>query len=156
MNYTAMTDLELLHYLDLYSDDPIVRRLVDLLTRTRGGIISDLESAGMDTQNWTFRYEDYKDMYPGEYIEQLRSDIRYHQEEADEWENKYQRMKEERNELKTRSIMDFIHEVQLEQAQSADLVREALKTVNAFKEENASLKEKIDMWGRLNQVKQGA
>lgn len=150
-----MTDLELLHYLDLYSEDPIVRRLVDLLTRTRGGIISDLENAGMDTNTWTFRYEDYRDMYPGDYINQLREDIQYHQTEADEWESKYRRMKEERDELKTRSIMDFVREVQLEQAQSADLVREAMKTVNAFKEENATLKEKLSMWGQLNHVNQG-
>lgn len=39
MNYNSMTDTELLHYLDFYSEDPLIRRLVDVLTRTRGALI---------------------------------------------------------------------------------------------------------------------
>lgn len=54
MNYDSMADHELLHYLDLYSDDPLIRRLINVLARTRGALIDDLEDAGMDLQSWTF------------------------------------------------------------------------------------------------------
>ena len=50
MNYNAMTDRELLHYLDLYSEDPVMRRLMHLLGNTRGSIVEELEEAGMDPQ----------------------------------------------------------------------------------------------------------
>ncbi len=153
MNYSIMTDLELLHYLDLYSNDPIVRRLVDLLGNTRGGIISDLEAAGMDPRTWTFG-SDWESMYPGEYIESLRTDVRNAEEELSGLRYKYNDLEEECERLQTRTVMDFIKEVKQEQADNADLVREAMKTVKAFKDENERLKEQIDMWGRMNQVKQ--
>ncbi len=151
MNYSIMTDLELLHYLDLYSNDPIVRRLVDLLGNTRGGIISDLEAAGMDLRTWTFG-SDWESMYPGEYIESLRTDVRNAEEELSSLRYKYNDLEEECERLQTRTVMDFIKEVKQEQADNADLVREAMKTVKAFKDENERLKEQIDMWGRLNKV----
>ena len=151
MNYSIMTDLELLHYLDLYSNDPIVRRLVDLLGNTRGGIISDLEAAGMDPRTWTFG-SDWESMYPGEYIESLRTDVKNAEEELSSLRYKYNDLEEECERLQTRTVMDFIKEVKQEQADNADLVREAMKTVKAFKDENAQLKEQIDMWGRMNRV----
>ena len=151
MNYSIMTDLELLHYLDLYSNDPIVRRLVDLLGNTRGGIISDLEAAGMDSKTWTFG-SDWESMYPGEYIESLRTDVRNAEEELSGLRYKYNDLEEECERLQTRTVMDFIKEVKQEQADNADLVREAMKTVKAFKDENERLKKQIDMWGRMNQV----
>ena len=45
MNYNSMTDTELLHYLDLYSDDPLIQRLIGVLPRTQGALIEDLEDA---------------------------------------------------------------------------------------------------------------
>lgn len=155
MNYNVMTDLELLHYLDIYSDDPLIRRLVDVLTRTRGAIISDLENAGMDPQSWTFETE-WQRMYPGDYIQQLRRDIEYAESELEDIRFKYEQAVEERNELKTRTIMEFIEEVRQEKRTADYTVAEARKETKRVAEENAKLKEQIDMWGRLNQVKQGA
>lgn len=151
MNYNAMTDLELLHYLDIYSDDPVIRRLIDVLTRTRGAIISDLEAAGMDPQTWTFE-ADYCKMYPGEYITDLRN--RNSELESDLEHTKYnlEEMTTERDELKTRSIMEFIDEVWQEKRTNAFKVSEALKETAQVKEQNAKLREQIDMWGKLNKV----
>lgn len=151
MNYNAMTDLELLHYLDIYSDDPLIRRLIDVLAKTRGAIISDLEDAGMDPQTWTFG-DGWNKMFPGQYITDLESQVRYAEEELEDYRYKYEQAVEERDELKTRSIMDFIQEVHQEKQTNAHLVKEAMSTVKAFKDENTKLKEQIDMWGRMNRV----
>lgn len=151
MNYNAMTDLELLHYLDLYSDDPLIRRLIDVLPRTRGEIISDLEEAGMDPQTWTFG-DGWNKMFPGQYITDLEKQVRYAEEELDDVRYKLEKAEEERDELKTRSIMDFVNEVWQEKRNNADLVKEAMGTVKAYKDENERLKEQINMWARMNTV----
>lgn len=140
-----MTDLELLHYLDVYSDDPLIRRLIDVLTRTRGEIISDLEEAGMDPQTWTFG-DGWNKMFPGQYITDLEKQLQYAEEELEH--AKYQRdeAEKERDELKTRSLMDFVQEVWQEKRTNEHLVKEAISTVNAYKKENEELKEKINVW----------
>jgi hypothetical protein len=151
MNYNSMTDLELLHYLDIYSDDPLIRRLVDVLGRTRGGLITDLENAGMNPDTWMFK-TDWQSMYPGDYIIHLETQLRHTEEELSGLQYKYDDLEEEYNRLKTRSIMDFVEEVKQEQQANQELVRESVATVQAFKKENERLKEQIDMWGRMNRV----
>jgi len=154
MNYATMTDMELIHYLDIYSDDPLLRRLATMLGNTRGGLMSDLEAAGMDPQTWQFQ-TDWQSMYPGDYIEHLRRDLeevetnlRWLQDDHHELEDKY-------NELKTRTIMDFVQEVWQEKKTATYKVQEAMKEVRQVHEQNVKLKEQIDMWGKLNQVNQG-
>ena len=146
-----MTDLELLHYLDIYSDDPLIRRIIGVISRTRGALLDDLEHAGMDPDTWTFR-TDWQSMYPGEYIESLRSEVKNTEEELSGLRYRYEDLEEERDRLKTRNIMDFIEEVKQEQRANQELVKEAMGTVHAFKKENERLKEQIDMWGRMNRV----
>lgn len=150
MNYNAMTDLELLHYLDLYSDDPLIRRLIDVLTRTRGEIISDLEEAGMDPQTWTFG-DGWNKMFPGQYITDLEKQLQYANDELEDYKYKYEQTVEERDELKTRSIMDFVNEVWQQKRDNEYVVKEAMGTVKAYRDENERLKEQIDMWARMNQ-----
>jgi len=150
MNYNAMTDRELLHYLDLYSEDPVVRRLMHLLGNTRSSLIAELEEAGMDPQTWTFQ-DDYDAMFPGEYIDHLRSQLQHAQDEADSLQWKLDGVIEERDQLKTRSVVDLIEEVWEEKRKNTDMVRDAMATIKAYKEENTRLKEQLDMWGRMNQ-----
>lgn len=145
MNYNSMTDLELLHYLDIYSDDPLIRRLIDVLTRTRGEIISDLEEAGMDPQTWTFG-DGWNKMFPGQYITDLKKQLEYTEEELEDLKYKLEQTREERDELKTRSLMDFVQEVWQEKRTNEHLVKEAISTVNAYKKENEELREKLGMW----------
>ncbi len=150
MNYNSMTDLELLHYLDIYSDDPLIRRLVDVLSKTRGALISDLENAGMDPDTWMFK-TDWQSMYPGDYIIHLETQLRHVEEELSGLQYKHDDLEEEYDRLKTRSIMDFVEEVKQEQRANQELVKEAMGTVQAFKKENERLKEQIDMWAKMNQ-----
>lgn len=155
MNYNSMSDTEILHYLDLYSDDPLIRRLINVLAKTRGALIDDLEHAGMDSQSWTFG-EGWGKFSPGQYIEELRNDVRRVEDELELAQEELEQMRDERDQLKTRNITQFIEEVKQEKKANQDLVKDAMATVQAYKKENERLKEQIDMWGRLNHVKQGA
>lgn len=145
MNYDAMTDFELLHYLDLYSDDPLVRRLVNFLSNTRGGLITDLEAAGMDPHTWQFETE-WQSMYPGDYIQQLRQDISDLEQDLSVTKSDLEDVTEERNRLETRSIMDLIAEVQKERIVNREERYRAEKHAIAVKEENDLLREQLGMW----------
>ena len=151
MNYNSMTDFELLHYLDLHSEDPVIRRLVDFLSNTRGGLITDLEAAGMDPHTWQFE-TNWQHMYPGDYIQKLRGDLAEVESTLSWLQDDHQELQDKYNELKTRSIMDFVQEVWQEKKTATFKVQEALKEAKAQKEENDRLREKIDMWGRMNRV----
>jgi hypothetical protein len=151
MNYNAMSDTEFMHYLDLYSEDPVVRRLVDVLTRTRGALIDDLEHAGMDSQSWTFG-EGWNKYSPGQYIEELRNDVRHAESELELAQEELQQAIDERDQLKVRSVMQLIEEVNQEKTRCSLIASNAMKESNRVREENDKLREQIDMWGRLNHV----
>jgi hypothetical protein len=155
MNYNSISDQELLHYLDLSSNDPLIRRLINVLAKTRGALIDDLESAGMDSQSWTFG-EGWGKFSPGQYIEELRNDVRRAEDELELAQDELEKMRDERDQLKTRNIMQFIDEVNKEKIRCSLIASDAMKESNKVREENDKLREQIDMWGRLNQVKQGA
>ena len=151
MNYNAMSDHELMHYLDLYSEDPVVRRLIGVLARTRGALIDDLEAVGMDSQSWTFG-EGWNKFSPGQYIEELRHDVERAEDELRLAQDELSGMLDECERLKTRTIMQFIEEVQSEKRISKANADEAYKEAAHVRQENAKLREQIDMWGRLNHV----
>jgi hypothetical protein len=151
MNYNAMSDHELMHYLDLYSTDPLVRRLIGVLARTRGALINDLEAAGMDSQSWTFG-EGWNKFSPGQYIEELRNDVERAEDELRLAQDELSGMLDECERLKTRTIMQFIEEVQSEKRISKANADEALKEAARVRQENAKLREQIDMWGAMNRV----
>lgn len=155
MNYDSMADHELLHYLDLTATDPLIRRLINVLARTRGALIDDLESAGMDPQSWTFG-DGWNKFSPGQYIEELRNDLQHAEDQLEIAQREITQIEDERDQLKTRNIIKFIEELQQEKRSNQELVRESIATVQAYKKENDKLKEQIDMWGKLNHVKQGA
>jgi len=151
MNYATMTDMELIHYLDIYATDPLLRRLATMLGNTRGGLVSDLVEAGMDPQSWQFKTE-WQSMYPGDYIEHLRRDRDEAESDLEHTKYKLEEAETELDELKTRSIMDFVQEVWQEKRTATFKVQEAQKEIEQVKALNAKLTEQIDMWGRLNKV----
>jgi DNA repair exonuclease SbcCD ATPase subunit len=150
-----MTDNEMLHYLDLYSDDPLIRRLIDVLQNTRGALINELENAGMDPKTWQFK-TDYQWMYPGDYIIQLRRDLEDAEDQLKDLQYQHEELHDKYDQLKTRNIMKFIEEVQQEKRAAGHKVQEALKEAEKQRRENEKLREQIDMWGKLNQVKHTA
>ena len=155
MNYNIMTDVELLNYLDIYSDDPLIRRIVKMLENTRGALLNDLENAGMDRVTWQFETE-WQHLYPGDYIIHLRNELQALDRDADELRGQLEESEREREELKTRSLMDFVQEVWQEKRTASYKVQQALEQAADQKKENDRLREQIDMWGKMNQVKVGA
>jgi hypothetical protein len=151
MNYNAMSDHELMHYLDLHSTDPVVRRLIGVLARTRGALINDLEAVGMDSQSWTFG-EGWNKFSPGQYIEELRNDVERAEDELRLAQDELSGMLDECERLKTRTIMQFIEEVHSEKRISKANADEAYKEAARVRQENAKLREQIDMWGAMNRV----
>lgn len=150
MNYNAMTDPELIHYLDLYATDPLVRRLARMLTDSRGALIDDLVAAGMDPDTWQFE-GDHEPMYPGAYIQHLRSDIDHLDSRLDATSRELDEAYEESTRLQTRTVMEFVEEVVQEKREAESRVRTARETVNEVQKENARLREQIDMWAKMNQ-----
>ena len=151
MNYRSMSDQELLHYLDLSSDDPLIRRLINVLAKTRGALIDDLESAGMDSQSWTFG-EGWTKYSPGQYIEELRNDLRQAEDELELAQAELEQAINERDQLKVRGVMQLIEEVNKEKIRCSLMASDAVKESNRVREENDKLREQIDMWGKLNKV----
>lgn len=154
MNYNIMTDTELLHYLDLYSNDPLIRRVIQVIERTREILVDDLVDAGMDPVTLKFK-DNWESMSPGSYIEDLRVNLRNAEADLSDLQYKHENIQDQYDQLKTKNIMQFIEEVQEERKANQGLVKEAMSTVKAFKDENDKLREQIDMWGKLNHVKQG-
>lgn len=146
-----MSDTEFMHYLDVYSDDPVVRRLIGVLERTRGALVDDLVDAGMDDRHWTFG-NGWSQQSPGQYIRELRHELDQAESDLRLAQSELEDMQDECDRLKARSIMQFVEEVQQEKREAQGLVKDAMKTVQAYKKENDDLKEKIDMWGKLNKV----
>ena len=146
-----MSDFELLHYLDLYSTDPVIRRLVNFLSNTRGGLITDLEAAGMDPHTWQFETE-WQSMYPGDYIQQLRRDRDEAESDLAYTKHELEEANRELYELKTRSIMDFVQEVWQEKKAATAKVQQAQEEINQVKKQNDKLKEQIDMWAAMNRI----
>lgn len=151
MNYNVLTYRELVHYLDFNSTDPVVRKLVSMLTDGPNDMFAGLVEAGMDPRTGVFS-SGYRDMTPGEYIQDLEAEVRQLNESNDDLQCRLEWAEDERDQLKTRNIVDFIEEVQAEKRANQDLVRESIATVQAYKKENDKLKEQIDMWGRMNRV----
>ena len=118
MKYESMTARELIHYLDLYNTDPVVRLLLEKISHE--DYLTELIDLGMDSNTYTFRSE-YGGAYTlGEYIRHLRESLQGTEDELDELKYKYDDLQETCDELKTRSIMDFIEEVKQEKQQLED------------------------------------
>lgn len=111
MKLNALSDDELLDYLDRYSEDPVMKRVVDILVHKQQGIISDLVAAGMDPQDWTFCTDYYNHYYPGQYISHLKNEISYIEDELTEYQDKYENAREEIKRLKARGIVEIMAEL---------------------------------------------
>ena len=152
MNYNAMSDTEFMHYLDIYNDDPVVRRLIGVLARTRGALVDDLVDAGMDDRHWTFG-DGWSSQSPGQYIQELRRELDEAELNLRLAQDELHDLQDECEQLKTRTVMQFIEEVQQEKRVATDKVRVAQEQTKQIAQENAKLREQIDMWGAMNRVR---
>jgi hypothetical protein len=151
MKLNHLSDLELLHYLDLYSTDPVVQRLANILSTTRAGLVNDLVDAGMDPDSWIIEADGNR-YTPGDYIVHLRSLVQHERDDRHTAEDEQELLQREVDRLGARTIVDFLHEAK-------DLVddanRNAARAVRAAHEldcQNKELREKLDMWTIMRTV----
>ena len=147
MNYNAMTDRELLHYLDLNRNDPIVSRLANMVDR----LFADLEEEGMDPKTRTFS-TDWGEQSVANYIYTLRSDLYEAESTNNDLKSRLEEAEDERDRLKNRSIGDFLREVEQERINNREELYRVRKDALQVAEQNAKLKEQLDMWGKMNKV----
>ena len=150
MNLNHLSDDELLDYLDRYSEDPIMKRIVDILLNKQQGIISDLVAAGMDPQDWTFCADYYNRYYPGQYVTHLQNEISYVEDELKDYQNKYEDAKDEIKQLKARGIVEIMAELK------DDIQRVESERDNARKERDRAItneqltRDKMKVWTALS------
>lgn len=140
-----LTYRELVHHLDLYSTDPLVRRLIDYIVGGEDTVMSSLIDAGMDPMSYEFS-DSYEYYSPGQYIEHLRKlcddveqDLRIAQDDLSD-------MTDERDRYKNRSVADLMASMS-EEVRRAHTDRDnANRVARKYEQENDELKEKINVW----------
>lgn len=150
MNLNHLSDDELLDYLDRYSEDPIMRRIVDILLQKQQGIISDLVAAGMDPQDWTFCTDHYNHYYPGQYISHLKNEISYIEDELTEYQDKYEDAKDKIKRLEARTVASLIADLHNEINNMTDERDYAKKQRDQAYEENERTKSKMKVWTAIS------
>ena len=118
MNTAHLSDHELISHTIKFSNDLEKIRLATAMERVRGAIIDDLVDAGMDETYCTFRSEWGGEYHPGRYISLLEDEICHRDDSIRD-------LIKEVEELQSRTIMDFIQEVNQELTTAKYLVKEA-------------------------------
>jgi hypothetical protein len=137
MNTNLLSDIELLDYLEKFSDDPLILRLVKMQT-PHADVLSDLICAGADPEDFCF-----DNCYSiSEYLHNLNNEIEY-------LNNELLDAQSEAHRLKARTVVDLLSELR-EQIKSADddnrLIRRELHTAN---EQRVDAQKKLKMWSTL-------
>jgi predicted RNase H-like nuclease (RuvC/YqgF family) len=148
MNYNNLSVKELVHYLDLYNDDPLVRRLVVLLREE--SLIEELEAVGMDPATKEFKDEGWNYRGPAEYIEHLRNEIDYYVREADDLQTEVHNLEKEVAKLSARGVASLLAEVHdtLEAAKMEEgRYRRMAEHEKKLREE---AEHKFEFWEKLN------
>lgn len=151
MNYNHLSDREFIRYITLTNNDPIVNRLIEIMD---GGdnALSDLAEAGMDIDTWSFK-EGHESYTPGQYITHLSHTVDGLNDDVWSLQQELEEVREERHRLETRTLIQFIADVNQKLDSAQQKVDHANKETRAVREEaervradNRELKNKIDVW----------
>ena len=141
-NYTYQ---ELVHYLDISTTDPLVRKLIDMIISGENTVLEQLIEEGMDPVTQTF-YFDHEELDPGTYIHHLKRDCAYYEEEMEIAQRDLAEMTDERDRLSTRSVADLLASME-ELVKRAKAESEHAHAVRRkVDQENYELREKINVW----------
>lgn len=147
MNLNHLTDDELIRYLDNTTNDPIVRRLIDIFLNNDNMIFQQLVDVGMDKDG---RFEsDYEYLPVGQYIEHLRNEVDYYQREAEELEYKLEDEKEKSKRLSARSIAEVMSELKEQIAVVDRKAKISEQERDRAIKERDSAKEQMKVWNHL-------
>lgn len=148
MNYENLSVKELIHYLDLYHEDPLVRRLAVALREE--SLIEELEAVGMDPDTKAFRDDGWDYRSPGEYIQHLRNEIDYYVRERNEAEDRVLELESEIKRLSTMSIVNFIADVKHKLDMNNLETARANNRAEAEREARKESEQKFEFWEKLN------
>jgi hypothetical protein len=123
----------------------MVHKLLEYINDKEENIIEGLIDIGMDPINGRIEGDNGWSL-PGPYISELRNDVDYYQRESQEWEEKYEDMKEERNRLKARSVADLLADMNEKIKRAEAEAREVDRIATQLKARNKDLEEKINVW----------
>ena len=146
MNTAHLSDRELISHTIKFSSDPEKIRLATAIERISGAIIDDLVDAGMDETYCTFRSEWGGEYHPGQYISLLEDEVRHRDDSIRE-------LIKEVEELKSRTIMDFIQEVNQELTTAKYLVEQANQDRDAEKTARRKAERELEVWDVLTNGK---
>lgn len=139
----TLTDRELIDYTIKFSTDPEKVRLATVCERTQGSIWDDLVDAGMDETYCTFTNEWGSHMHVGNYIRHLRDEIDIRDEELHQ-------LRQELEELKTTSLINFIADVKQQLTTAEFMVKEAQRSAKVESDLRKEAEQKWDMWDKLH------
>ena len=136
MNLLHLTDTELLDYLDKFSDDPLILRLVRMQT-PYAEVLDDLVRAGA---NDDFQFDNCYS--PSEYIHHLENEIEYLSCELAESQKEVAK-------LQARTVLEIMAELKNDiEATNNEVRRARLDVGKALQERDEALK-KLKMWTTL-------
>jgi hypothetical protein len=147
MNYNTLSDKELLNYLDLYSDDPVVRRLLKILEED--SLVQELTEVGMDPLARTFEH-DWQHLSPSNYIVELRRDAEYYMDERDAMEQEKEQLEREVTRLSTMSLVNFVADVQHKMEMNTMELARANKRAEQERELRKEAEQKFEFWDKIN------
>jgi hypothetical protein len=139
-----MTDNELIDYTIKFDNDPVRVRLATYMDRHPGAILDDLERAGMDQTDCTFRDKDTcNDYLPGQYISHLEDEIDYLQGQLNQALGEIE-------EMKTMKVSELIGQLRQEVVTEKHMRERADRSRYEAHLEREDNKKKLDMWAILN------
>lgn len=139
-----MTDNELIDYTIKFDNDPVRVRLATYMDRHPGAILDDLERAGMDQTDCTFRDKDTcNDYLPGQYISHLEDEIDYLQGQLNQALGEIE-------EMKTMKVSELIGQLRQEVVTEKHMRERAERSRYEAHQEREDMKKKLDMWAILN------
>jgi hypothetical protein len=142
---TNYTYNELLHLLDQTTNDPLVRKLLDMLYAGENGVVAGLIDQGMDPLECTFE-EGYEYYSPGDYIKHLRSDRDYYKDEYDLVQTELEESQLQCRKLSARSVAELLHDMELQVRESNAAGVRLAREVNALTAKNGELTDKLNTW----------
>jgi hypothetical protein len=144
-NYTYR---ELVHYLDITTTDPLVRKLIDMIIGGENTVLEQLIEEGMDPVTQTF-YFDHEELDPGTYIHHLKRDCAHFEEEMEIAQNELEDMTRDRDRLSTRSVANLLADMEELVKRAKSETDNANRISRKVTQENDELKEKINVWSIL-------
>jgi len=150
MNLNHLSDKELIQYADKHTEDPITRRLVDILMARNEGIITDLVDAGMDSSEWTFTH-DHIEYSPANYIIHLRKQLDYTEDDLWVAQQELGDRLEDLKKLEARTVLEFMAELK-QTIERADAERDhARQERDHARNSEQNMKSKMKVWRALTE-----